>query len=93
MHHQESKDGRSPLERVTGENDVSPEEERQRGAAPSEDKGQLQDITRKVKEAAREVMGTGKREPTEGTQEALDMLRERREGSGGRQSSGEAGSH
>ncbi|MFH7599241.1 hypothetical protein WDV06_29705 [Streptomyces racemochromogenes] len=59
---QERKDGRSPLERVTGENDVSPEEERRRGTPRSDGKGRLQEAAEKVKEAAREAMGTGKRE-------------------------------
>ncbi|MEU4356182.1 hypothetical protein [Streptomyces virginiae] len=84
---QEKKDDRSPLERVTGENDVSPEEERQRNAASSDEKGRLQDMAEKVKDAAREALGTGKREPTEASQEAQEMLRERRDGSDRRLSS------
>ncbi|MFB7175684.1 hypothetical protein ACFCYM_33405 [Streptomyces sp. NPDC056254] len=86
---QEKEEDRSPLERVTGESDVSPQEQRERGAAPSGGKGRIQEAAGKVKDAAREALGTGKREPTEATPEAEEMLRERRErsdrsdGSGG----------
>ncbi|MFJ9643703.1 hypothetical protein [Streptomyces sp. NPDC101206] len=63
---QERKDDRSPLEQVTGEKDVSPQEERQRGTSPEDGKGRIQEAAQKVKEAAREVMGTGKPEASEG---------------------------
>lgn len=78
MDPRERKDGKSPLERVTGENDVTPEEERQQ-AARSGGTGRMQDAAHKIKDAAREVMGTGKREATQGTQEQRDMLRGRRD--------------
>ncbi|MBZ9593862.1 MULTISPECIES: hypothetical protein [Streptomyces] len=59
----ERKDARSPLERVTGENDVSPEEERERGASPPDGKDDgIQGAVKKLKDAAQEVMGTGKRD-------------------------------
>ncbi|MEW2587865.1 hypothetical protein [Streptomyces virginiae] len=75
----ERKEDRSPLERVTGESDVSPQEERERAAGSSDSKGRIQEVAGKVKDAAREALGTGKREPTEATPEAKEMLRERRE--------------
>ncbi|MEV4194667.1 hypothetical protein [Streptomyces toxytricini] len=59
---QERKDGLSPLERVTGEKDVPPQEEQQRGEPPSDGKGRLQEAAEKVKDAAGEVMGTKKPE-------------------------------
>ncbi|WP_158717897.1 hypothetical protein [Streptomyces sp. NRRL F-2664] len=74
---QDRNDGRSPLERVTGENDVSPQEERERGTSPAEGKGRIQEAAQKVKDAAKEALGTGKREATEATPEAREVLRER----------------
>ncbi|WP_030963677.1 hypothetical protein [Streptomyces sp. NRRL S-378] len=77
---QERKGDGSPLERVTGESDVSRQEDRERAAAPSAGKGGgLQEMADKVKDAAREALGTGKHEPTEATPEAEQVLRERRE--------------
>ncbi|MEU6868243.1 hypothetical protein ABZ924_34285 [Streptomyces sp. NPDC046876] len=72
---------KSPLERVTGENDVTPEEERQREAARPGGKSRIQDMAHKVKDAAQEVMGTGKPEASGATQEEKDVLREYRKGS------------
>ncbi|MFF5447635.1 hypothetical protein [Streptomyces sp. NPDC012888] len=63
------KDSRSPLEQVTGENDMTPEEERQRKASRSDDRSRGPGMAQKLKEAAEEVMGTGKPEAPHGTRE------------------------
>ncbi|MEU9144146.1 hypothetical protein [Streptomyces sp. NPDC048349] len=69
---------KSPLERVTGESDMTPEEERLREAAQRDSKSRIQDVAHKVKDAAQEAMGTGKREASRGTPEEREMLRELR---------------
>ncbi|MEU9237321.1 hypothetical protein [Streptomyces subrutilus] len=64
---------------MTGENDVTPEEERQRAAAQGDDdKSRIQQVAHDVKDAVQEVMGTGKREASQGSEEERDMLRELR---------------
>ncbi|MFJ4776466.1 hypothetical protein [Streptomyces sp. NPDC088762] len=73
-------DSKSPLERVTGENDVTPEEERQHKATQPDTKSRIQDTAHKVKDAVQEVMGTGKRETSHGTQEQQETLRKLRKG-------------
>ncbi|RSS58258.1 hypothetical protein [Streptomyces sp. WAC06614] len=57
---EERTDDRSPLERVTGEEDMSPEEQRRRDRTSSEGKSRIQDMAHKVKETAQDVMGTKK---------------------------------